>query len=341
MGSAGITGSRRYPPTKNPYNPAFNSLGSSGGAAAALAKGLATLANASDYCGSIRLPAAACGVVGFKPSRGRNAVGAYFNLDWYDHDGAMGRSVADCALLQNALAGQQAADLFSRDDWTPITAAPADPAGLRVAVSVDLGFAAVDSEVAAATRALAARLEAAGAQVDEVEIGWGDEVLAAYRDHVAMIMGAWMLPYLESSRDLLTPYAIACAESALTVTPADFVRSMEIETEMWNELAPTMAGHDVLVCPTTGIPSVPLDFDPVGPDVEIAGHTVAADYGWMLTYPFNMLSALPVLNVPSGVAASGVPIGAQLVGRPFDDHGVFAIGALVEALSPTIATFAP
>ncbi len=341
MGSAGITGSRRYPPTKNPYNPSFNSLGSSGGAAAALARGLATLANASDYCGSIRLPAAACGVVGFKPSRGRNAVGSYFNLDWYDHDGAMGRSVVDCALLQNAMAGQQPADLFSRDDWTPLTAAPADPASLRVAVSVDLGFAAVDPEVAVATRALASRLEGAGAMVTEVDLGWGDEVLQAYRHHVAVIMGGWMQPYLESSRELLTPYAIAVAESVYDVTPADFVRSMEVETEMWNELAPIMGTHDVLICPTTGIPSVPLDFDPAGPDIDVDGRSVAADYGWMLTYPFNMLSALPVLNVPSGIAASGIPIGAQLVGRPFDDHGVFAIGALAEQLSPTIGTFAP
>ena len=340
MGSAGITGGRRYPPTKNPYNPEYNSLGSSGGAAAALAKGLATLANASDYCGSIRLPAAACGVVGFKPSRGRNAVGAYFNLDWYDHDGAMGRSVADCAVLQNAMAGQQASDLFSRNDWTPVSADPAVAKKLRVAVSVDLGYAVVDPEVADATRALASRLEAAGASVDEVDIGWNDEVLQAYRHHVAMVMGAWMLPYLESDRELLTPYAIACAESVYDVTPSDFVRSMEVETEMWNELAPIVADHDVLVCPTTGVPSVPLDFDPVGPDLEIAGQHVAADYGWMLTYPFNMLSALPVLNVPSGVAASGVPIGAQLVGRPFDDHGLFGVGALVEQLSPPIGTFA-
>jgi len=340
MGSAGITGSLRYPPTKNPYNPTFNSLGSSGGAAAALAKGLTTLANASDYCGSIRLPAAACGVVGFKPSRGRNAVGAYFNLDWYDHDGAMARSVADCALLQNAIAGQQPVDLFSRDDWTPVTANPADTASLRVAVSIDLGFAAVDSEVAAATLKLPSRLEAAGAEVNEVEIGWGDEVLQAYRDHAAMIMGAWMQPYLESSRDLLTPYAIACAESVYDVTPANFVRSMEVETEMWNELAPIMGAHDVLICPTTGVPSVPLDFDPAGPDIEIDGRSVAADYGWMLTYPFNMLSALPVLNLPSGTAGSGVPIGAQLVGRPFDDHSLFSVGALVEQLSPTIGTFA-
>ncbi|MGI9611810.1 MAG: amidase [Acidimicrobiales bacterium] len=341
MGSAGITGSLRYPPTKNPYNPEFNSLGSSGGAAAALAKGLTTLANASDYCGSIRLPAAACGVVGFKPSRGRNAVGAYFNLDWYDHDGAMGRSVADCAVLQNAMAGQQASDLFSRNDWAPVTAEPVDPSSLRVAVSVDLGYAAVDPEIAAATRALGARLEAVGAQVDEVDIGWTDEVLWAYRKHAAVIMGAWMLPYLESDRDILTPYAIAVAETAQQVTPSEFVRSMEIETEMWTQLAPVMSEHNALICPTAGVASVPLDFDPAGPDVDVGGRPVASDYGWMMTYPFNMLSAMPVLNVPSGVAASGVPIGAQLVGRPFDDHGVFALGTLVEQLSPRIGTFGP
>ena len=74
--------------------------------------------------------------------------------------------------------------------------------------------------------------------------------------------------------------------------------------------------------------------------MEIAGELVPADFGWMLTWPFNMLSALPVMNVPSGLASNGVPIGAQLVGRPFADHDVFAIAALVEALSPPIGTFA-
>lgn len=340
MGAAGITGGKRYAPTKNPYDDTKNSLGSSGGAAVALATGLATLANASDYCGSIRLPAAASGVVGFKPSRGRNAVGAYFNLDWYDHDGAMGRTVADTALLQNAIAGQQAADLFSRPDWSPVTADPADPAGLRVALSTDLGFARVDPEIAAATRALAARLEAAGAIVEEVELGWTDEVTQAFRDHSAMIFGAWIEGYLDEHRGIMTDYAIALGETARSVTPADFVASMDVETRMWDELAPVMASHDVLLCPTTGLTSVPLDFDPSGPGIEIDGETVAADYGWMLTHPFNMLSALPVLNVPSGLGSDGVPIGAQLVGRPFADHDVFAVGALAESLSPSIATFA-
>ena len=340
MGTAGITGGRLFPPTHNAYDPTSNSLGSSGGAAVALATGLTTLANGSDYCGSIRLPAAANGVVGFKPSRGRNAVGAYFNLDWYDHDGPMARSVADCAVLQNVMAGQQAGDLFSRPDWSPVDARPADPDTLRVAGCVDLGIARVESEVAAATRALGERLAAAGATVEEISLAWDDRSLWAFRTHAAAIFAGWAAPFLDEHRDQMTDYAIAFAETATSLTAVDFAASMAVEASMWDELSPHFATHDVVICPTTTTASLPLDHDPAGPPVEIAGELVPADFGWMLTWPFNMLSALPVMNVPSGLASNGVPIGAQLVGRPFADHDVFAIAALVEALSPPIGTFA-
>ena len=341
MGTAGITGGRLFPPTANAYDDDSNSLGSSGGAAVALATGLTTLANGSDYCGSIRLPAAANGVVGCKPSRGRNAVGAYFNLDWYDHDGPMARSVADCAVLQNVMAGQQRADLFSRPDWSPVSSVPADPSTLRVAVCVDLGIAPVAPEVVDATRALGSRLEAAGASVAEITVGWDERALWAFRTHAAAIFAGWAAPYLDDSRALMTDYAIAFAETAASLTAVDFAESMAIEAAMWDELAPTFETHDLIVCPTTAVPSLPLDHQPAGPPVSVAGHEVAADFGWMLTWPFNMLSALPVINVPSGTTASGVPIGAQLVGRPFADHDLFAAAALVEAISPTIGTFAP
>ncbi|MEM9201251.1 MAG: amidase [Actinomycetota bacterium] len=341
MGTSGITGGRLFPPTANAYDATCNSLGSSGGAAVALATGLTTLANGSDYCGSIRLPAAANGVVGFKPSRGRNAVGSYFNLDWYDHDGPMARSVADCAVLQNVLAGQQAGDLFSRPDWHPVAADPADPTTLRVAVTVDLGIATVEPEVADATRALGQRLEMAGASVDEVTIGWDERALWAFRTHAAAIFAGWAAPYLADHRAVMTDYAVAFAETAASLTATDFAESMAIEAEMWDTLGPVFDTHDVVMCPTTTTPSLPLAHDPAGPPILVAGEEVAADFGWMLTWPFNMLSALPVMTVPCGTTGAGVPIGAQLVGRPFADHRVFGVAALAEAISPSIGTFAP
>lgn len=334
MGAAGITGGRLQGPTKNPWNAAYNSGGSSGGAAAALACGAATLANGSDYCGSIRIPAASCGVVGYKPPRGRNPVSAFFNLDWYDHDGPMARSVADCALLQNAMSGRHPSDLFSLKDEANLPLSFEGVEGMRVALSIDLGFAAVDPEVTRNTHAVAAALGEAGAAVEEVELGWTDEITAAFRDHAAVIFGAWVADYLDDHSHEMTGYAIAMGESAAEATAKDFLASMARECAMWDALSPILERNDLLLCPTLALPAVPLDFDPAGPDLEIAGRPVAADYGWMLTYPFNMLSPLPAIAVPSGEAASGVPTGVQIVGRPYQDLSVFRAAAALEAARP-------
>ena len=181
MGTAAITGSKMQGPTRNPWNGLFNSGGSSGGAAASLAAGTATLANGSDYCGSIRVPAASCGVVGYKPPRGRNPVSPFFNLDWYDHDGPMARTVGDCALLQNAMAGQHPGDLFSLPKPAPLPLSyGASLKGVKIAWSMDLGFAEVDSDVVMNTMAALARFKELGAELIEVDLGWTEQCLQAF-----------------------------------------------------------------------------------------------------------------------------------------------------------------
>lgn len=333
MGTAGITGSKLQPPTANPWNAAFNSGGSSGGAAASLALGSTTLANGSDYCGSIRIPASSCGVVGYKPPRGRNAVSAYFNIDWYDHDGPMARSVADCAILQNAMSGQHPDDLFSLPDATALPTQFSDIRGMRIAVCMDLGYVAVDADVVAQTKESIAALKDAGAIVEEVSLGWGPETLTAFRDHAAAIFGGWVEEYLDQ-RSQMTDYAIAFGETAKTLTAKRFMESVATEAAMWDRLSPILGRCDAFICPTLAVPAVPLNHDPAGPAMKIAGCDVAADFGWMLTYPFNMLSPLPVLAVPSGVATNGIPTGIQIVGRPYDDLTTFRIGAALEAQRP-------
>jgi Asp-tRNA(Asn)/Glu-tRNA(Gln) amidotransferase A subunit family amidase len=96
--------------------------------------------------------------------------------------------------------------------------------------------------------------------------------------------------------------------------------------------------HEVFVCPTTGVPAVAADQDPCAPDFRINGVGVDADYGWCLTVPFNMLSRCPVLAVPSGRAANGVPTGIQIVGRTYDDARVFQAAAALERAAPWLDT---
>lgn len=334
MGTAGITGSKMQAPTRNPWNPEFNSGGSSGGAAAALACGMTTLANGSDYCGSIRIPASSCGVVGYKPPRGRNAVSPFFNLDWYDHDGPLARTVADTALLQNAMQGQHSGDLFSLPNTDPLSTEFGSIKGKKIAVSMNLGYIEIDPEVEKNTRETMALLRSLGAEVEEVDLGWTAQTLQAFRDHAAVIFGAWVADYLPEHSHEMTDYAVSFGKTAATASAKAFMDSMATEAKMWNALSPILKHNDALLCPTLAVPAVPLNHSPIDLEFNINGKLVAADFGWMLTYPFNMLSPLPVINIPSGFASNGIPTGVQIVGRPYQEKDVFEIAAACESVQP-------
>jgi len=155
---APVTWTKLWGVTRNPWNPAFAPGGSSGGSGAALAAGTAMLATGSDIGGSIRIPASFCGVVGFKPPYGRVPEIEVFNLDHYCHEGPMARTVADCRLLENVIAGPHPSDVASIRPKLVIPEQLEGIAGMRVALSVDLGCYEVDDEVAANTRAAADRL---------------------------------------------------------------------------------------------------------------------------------------------------------------------------------------
>lgn len=169
--------------------------------------------------------------------------------------------------------------------------------------------------------------------MEEVDLGWTANVLQAFRNHSAAVFGGWVEEYL-ADRAQMTGYAVAFGETAKTVTAQSIMQSVATEADMWAALGPVLQRCDALICPTLAVPAVPLNHDPAGPDMTIAGRAVAADFGWMLTYPFNMLSPLPVLAVPSGVADNGVPTGLQIVASPYDDRTGFRVGAAVEARRP-------
>src|SRR5512134_2889953 len=188
---AGYTHSKLWGVTRNPWNPSVAVGGSSGGTGASLASGTSLLASGSDIGGSIRIPASINGVVGFKPPHGRVPTGPPFNLDRFCHDGPLARTVADCALFENALAGPHVLDVTSLRPKVRIPARLKGIEGWRIALSVDLGAWAVDPEVAANTRAVGAALEDAGVIVDEVAIPWNlQHITTTARRHYAAIFGA-------------------------------------------------------------------------------------------------------------------------------------------------------
>ncbi len=211
---AGFTHSRLHGVTRNPWNPEIAVGGSSGGSGAALAAGTATLAGGSDIGGSIRIPAAACGVVGFKAPYGRVPVEVPFNLDVYCHNGALARTVADTALFENVLAGPHPLDHTSLRPKLEIPEQLEGVEGLRVALSPGLGAWALDPEVEANTRAAAEALREAGAIVEEVDLRISKaDVDLALALHFDAIFAGWVGSMAEQHRDIMCAYALDFAET--------------------------------------------------------------------------------------------------------------------------------
>lgn len=332
-----VTHSRLWGVTRNPWNPTLGVGGSSGGSAASLAAGTSALAGGSDIGGSIRLPAGACGVVGFKPPHGRVPVEAPYNLDRYCHDGPLARTVADAALFENVLAGPHPADITT---LRPKVRVPTDPegiAGWKIALSVDLGTYVVDDEVATNTRAVGDALRAAGAIVEEIELPWRlDELAAAARAHYGAVFAAEIAAIVAEHRDLLCDYTMAWAEEAELVArvPGAFLRGLETEAATYVPLSELFETYRALVCPTWAVPGLPAGDSWLGRSDRLGVGPYDRQYEASMTMPFNMLSACPVLAVPSGVASNGSPTGVQVVARTYDDAAAFRVGAAIERERP-------
>ncbi len=336
---APFTHSRLWGITRNPWNLDYSPGGSSGGSGAALAAGSTTLANGSDIGGSIRIPASFCGVVGFKPPYGRVPEFAPFNLDHYCHEGPLARTVADCALLENVMAGPDPHDITSLRPKLriPTELRPID--GWRIALSRDLGGFAVDRDVAANLDATAQAFREAGATVEEVDLDWRrDEIIATSRVHFGVIFGPFVAQMLAQHRDEMTAYAIRFAEEAMAVAKDEYLGALETEGRVYAALGDVLQRYRVLICPTFAVPALEAGEDYVERTPCVNG---AAQKDWldvMMTLPFNICSRCPVMSVPSGRAHTGVPTGVQIVGRTYDDVSVFRAAAALERLRPWLDT---
>lgn len=328
--SSTVTWSRAWGVTRNPWNPAFTPGGSSGGAGAALAAGSSALCTGSDIGGSIRIPASATGTVGLKPSYGRNPDDAPFNLDFFCHTGPMARSVTDAILLQNVMCGPTPRDIASLRPKLRLPTTYQPIKGWKIALSLDLGFYEVAPEVRANTLAAAQVFRDLGAEVTEVALPWTWDTVAAGGNYLRHLFGAYISQLLPDHAEDLTTYARQFAEEGRESKATTFIDSLETINAMYESLGPILERHHLLICPTTALPAIPADYDHSSGTTVINGKTVDPIMGWVMTLPFNMLSRCPVLSVPSGRAANGVPTGLQLVGRTYRDQDVMRAGLAFE-----------
>lgn len=312
--------------TRNPWNLAVSPGGSSGGSAAALAAGLSTLSLGSDSAGSIRMPAAMCGVVGYKPPAGRNPEGAQDCDDLYNEIGPLTRTVADCVLMQNVLAGPHPADHTTLRPKLVLPWPMERVAGLRVAYSLDFGFMEITPAVRANTLALLQRLRALGVTVTEVATDWAQAAMTAADHYGDFLYAEDMGPLLRDHAELLTEEIRQAALYCAQVTRTQFIHSFHAMNDAWRSFGPILEQHDAFICPTVATTELPAELMP-GDSFLINGKAAER---WIFTIPFNMFRCCPALAIPSGRGPNNVPTGVQVVGRTFDDVTVFRLAAALE-----------
>ncbi len=324
--------SRLWGVTRNPWNLDITPGGSSGGSGAALAAGMTTIATGTDIGGSIRIPAALCGVVGYKPPYGRNPEIPVFNLDFYSHSGPMARGVADIAMMQNIVSGAHNQDIASLREKVTLDYSNVDNLkGWKVAYSMDLGFLTIDENVRKNTEQALETFRHLGADVEEVDPGWDESIIDAAHHYWAHGWAVTFADLLVSHRDDLTDYAIWFLENALNSTSMDYLNSIETTVQMYNRFGPLMDEYEIFVCPTLTTTGVPAEFTWPESNVEVNGQTLSMDEEhWNLTYVFNMLSRCPVISMPSGLSDNGVPTAIQIVSRSFDDQRVITAAKAYE-----------
>ena len=329
FGWKGVTDSPLTGVTRNPWDPGRTAGGSSGGAAAAVASGMGPLAVGTDGGGSIRIPASFCGIVGLKPTHGRVPVYPPSTFGTLSHVGPMARTVADAALLLDALGSPDFRDPLALDRRAPVSAEldAARVGGLRVAYSPALGYARVDPEVAAAVRGAVTALEQAGALVTLADPGFVSPLPAF---DVLWYAGAAKIvdDIAEDRRHLIDPGLAEIAEEGRRYSAVGYLQALRERAELGIAMGDFHQTYDLLVLPTE--PIVAFAAGAEVPD----GSAQPRWTSWTpFTYPFNM-SHQPAATVPCGFSAAGLPVGVQVVGPRHADGLVLAACAAIEAALP-------
>ena len=315
-----------YGDTRNPWSADAHRIagGSSSGSGAAVAAALAPGSLGSDTGGSIRIPASLCGITGLKPTYGRVSRAGVLPLAWsMDHVGPMTRSARDCALMLSAIAGYDPADPTTSVLPVPDygAALTGDVKGLRVGLLRAHFTDPAAPEVRAAVEGVAKQLEQGGALVDDVNLTQVIHVATASAAIVASEALAYHAPWMRSRAQDYQPDVRERLRLGAFVNGAHYVRAPQIRALVAREVDEALARRDVLLAPAT-----PLVAPVLGERETTLGDGPSDVRAALLrcTRPFNF-SGHPACAAPCGFTAARLPIGAQIVGRPFDEATVLRV----------------
>jgi aspartyl-tRNA(Asn)/glutamyl-tRNA(Gln) amidotransferase subunit A len=314
FGWKGVTDSRTFGITRNPWNTERTSGGSSGGSAVAVAAGLSTVSLGTDGGGSIRIPAAFCGIVGFKPTYGRVPLYPASPFGTLAHVGPMARSVADVAALLDVISG------FDPRDWSAL--APTDAVdlgdgslrGLRIAFSPNLGYGTNNPVVEQQVRDALEVFVGRGATIEEIDLAWTDPVWAY---HILWFsgVGAVVQSYGDGAIEKVDPGLAQALSRHGGFSAADYLDATALRMDLGRRMGLLHLDFDLLITPA--MPDVAfaagVDVPPGSDDPDWTSWTP-------YTYPFN-LTQQPAVTVPCGFV-DGLPVGLQIVGRRHGDQRV-------------------
>ncbi|MFD1211404.1 amidase [Arthrobacter sp. GCM10027362] len=329
------------PPARNPWDTSKIPGGSSGGSGAAVASGSCHVATGSDTGGSTRTPAALCGTVGLKPTYGRVSRFGITPLAWsLDHAGVLTRNVTDAALVLNAIAGYDPRDPGSANVPVPDFTADLEKGvkGMMVGIPKNFFTRNIHPEVAAAVAEAAGILEDLGAEPAEVEIPFEEEILAVEWGILMPEASAYHRRSIGETPELYTPEVRRLLEVGQTILATDYIDALRVRRLIQQAWKSIYQNIRVLIAPATVAPAAPVgDPDFRWPDGSVEG---VGDAYVRMAAPAN-LTGLPAISVPCGFSNAGLPLGLQIIGRPFDESTVLSVARAYEKATNHVGNIAP
>ena len=320
--------------TRNPWDPRMSASGSTGGGAAALASGMIALAEGSDFGGSLRTPAAFCGLVGLRTTAG--LVPRHpFTLPWHDMSvaGPMARTAEDCALLLDSMIGfSRKSPLSCVPPWPSAHAAVAGSEslkGVRIAWVRDIAGIGFDPEVGRICRTAAMGLATRGADVEEIELDVSDG-----RGSFLALRGEAMVGNHLDRLDRMNELGANLAgniRAGLALQIPDIARAERKRAEIWHRFRELFEKHDLLLTPTA--PVLPFPVDRNYPD-EINGRKLESYIDWIAQTFLVSLAALPAASVPAGLSSAKLPVGLQIIGPRFSEPDILCLAKFVQQMQP-------